>query len=188
MTTSPSENETLNLNVEDHSTVHRYTLDDEEICAIFSRPIYRKIIASPAFQRLKKIRFLGAIDYVLNPDKPSNMHCRYQHSLGVAKLALQYAKSLDFSDDLETLCVVAALLHDIGHAPLSHSLEPMFQELHDMNHHKAGETILLGDVRVGSKLWKTLTEAESGAFRLFSVMALIEGHGSYCQVWCMSID
>ena len=53
-----------------------------------------ELIETPAVQRLKEIRFLGAIDYrrVRRPNgKPGAIrYTRYQHSLGVMHLALRY--------------------------------------------------------------------------------------------------
>ena len=57
-------------------------------------PLLMELVATPAFQRLREIRFLGAIDYRLIPSpngKPGTIrYTRYQHSLGVMRLALLY--------------------------------------------------------------------------------------------------
>jgi HD superfamily phosphohydrolase len=95
-------------------------------------PLFAELVATPAFQRLKSIRFLGGIDYLLvrapNGAKGNIRYTRYQHSLGVARLALLYCEERGLSFSERRMIWVAALLHDVGHAPLSHSLEPVFQE------------------------------------------------------------
>ncbi|MEW8073232.1 MAG: HD domain-containing protein [Candidatus Thiodiazotropha sp.] len=133
---------------------HKYVYSSDEVDGLFTRQIYYEIIHSKAFQRLKKIHFLGAIDYLINPDgvKPNKRHTRYQHSLGVALLALQYSKYNQFSVSDEILCVVAALLHDIGHAPLSHSMEPVLKEKFYLNHHTASEKVVEGTTAIGKEI------------------------------------
>jgi hypothetical protein len=63
--------------------------------------------------------------------------------LGVALLADRYARRRGL-DHSQARCLVAgALLHDIGHGPLSHSLEPVFGERFGIDHHTIGHTIVL---------------------------------------------
>ena len=103
-------------------------------------PLFAGVVATPAFQRLKSIRFLGGIDYLLvrapNGVKGNIRYTRYQHSLGVARLALHYCQERGLSSSERRLVYVAALLHDVGHAPLSHSLEPVFDEIFGLEHHR----------------------------------------------------
>jgi HD superfamily phosphohydrolase len=42
-----------------------------------------------------------------------------------------------------------ALLHDIGHLPISHSLEPVFLSVFGIDHHHASEDIFFGRVAIG---------------------------------------
>ncbi|WP_415663466.1 HD domain-containing protein [Vibrio taketomensis] len=60
------------------------------------------------------------MDY-LSPETKSN---RYIHSLDVAKLALFISKQRNYDEEVQDHLVVAALLHDIGHAhcPIAWSL------------------------------------------------------------------
>jgi HD superfamily phosphohydrolase len=82
------------------------------------------IIQSPFFQRLRNIKQLGFSEYVF----PGATHTRYIHSIGVMSITdkifnhLFPEKNNDFNRLRETV-KIAALLHDIGHAPLSHSTE-----------------------------------------------------------------
>lgn len=93
------------------------------------------IIEAPFFQRLKNIKQLGFTENIF----PGATHTRYLHSIGVMDIATkvfdQIFKNKDNSADLDRLketVRLACLLHDIGHAPLSHTTEfvmPMVSEL-----------------------------------------------------------
>ena len=82
------------------------------------------IISHPWFQRLRHIKQLGLTDFVY----PAAQHTRFQHALGAMHLMTKVldnlrVKGIEISDEeyeASTLCV---LLHDIGHGPLSHTLE-----------------------------------------------------------------
>src|SRR5688572_14372205 len=82
------------------------------------------VISHPWFQRLRHIKQLGLTDFVY----PAAQHTRFQHALGAMHLMTKVldnlrAKGIEISDEeyeASTLCV---LLHDIGHGPLSHTLE-----------------------------------------------------------------
>lgn len=173
---SPDKKNSLSLDCDPYLDQHKYELSVEDIEIIFYKDLYREVIESKAFERLKDIMFLGSIDYVLDVknDKTIKRHNRYQHSLGVARLALQFSKQKKLSEEKENLCVVSALLHDIGHAPLSHSLESVFKEHFGIGHHKAGEAIVKGDVEIGKGLHKTLTKWNINPFEILSI---IDGKG-----------
>jgi HD superfamily phosphohydrolase len=79
-----------------------------------------KLIDTPEFQRLKHIRQLG-VSFVTYPGAN---HTRFSHSLGVYHLSQKLYDLLGRKDDFERDKVsIAALLHDIGHSPLSHAFE-----------------------------------------------------------------
>lgn len=119
-------------------------------------PLFNELLSTRTFQRLANIRFLGGIDYFLvrSPNGvPGNCrYTRYQHSLGVAKLAMLYANMKGLSPKKRRLAWTAALLHDIGHAPLSHTLEGAFKSSFGIDHHIAGEEILLGRSPYGREI------------------------------------
>lgn len=100
------------------------------------------------FKRLEDIRFLGALDYCLilrpNGQQSNARFTRAQHSIGVAALARTYLSLSNHSPRQRLLCVAAAMLHDIGHPPFSHTLEPVFKEKFGIDHHEASERIILG--------------------------------------------
>ncbi len=87
------------------------------------------IIQHPFFQRLRRIKQLGLTSYVY----PGATHSRFQHVLGATflmKQALDVLKSkgVSITEEEEEATLIAILLHDIGHPPLSHSLEYLFIE------------------------------------------------------------
>jgi putative nucleotidyltransferase with HDIG domain len=119
-------------------------------------PLFSAIIESRAFQRLRNIRFLGAIDYSLIPhpnEKDTNRrHTRFEHSIRVGALALSASRVLGLDKKRSDVFVASALLHDIGHAPLSHSMEPMFKRYFGIDHHSAGLEIIRGDSPFGREI------------------------------------
>lgn len=93
-----------------------------------------QILEHPFFQRLRNIKQLGFSEYVF----PGATHTRYLHSIGVMNVSSLVFNSLfKNQNDKEILRLkeslrLGCLLHDIGHAPLSHSTEsvmPMVSEL-----------------------------------------------------------
>ncbi len=82
------------------------------------------IIQSPIFQRLRRVKQMGLTFYTY----PGATHTRFQHSLGAAHLMEQAlsvlaSKSIDISETEYQAALIAILLHDLGHAPFSHTLE-----------------------------------------------------------------
>src|SRR3990167_10060140 len=93
-----------------------------------------KIIDSPIFQRLRRIRQLSGAHLTY----PSAQHSRFEHSLGVMHIAGQAAnalkeKGLLNSDQIQNIRL-AALLHDVGHGPSSHLFEEVLQEKRKISH------------------------------------------------------
>lgn len=131
------------------------------------------LAATSAFRRLDDIRFLGAIDYrwVPSPNGSAIRYTRQQHSLGVLKLALRYCAIRDLStDDCNVVCT-AALLHDIGHPPLSHSMEPVFAECFGIDHHQATQDIIYGRVALGRDVLRALRSHNVDIERVASLVA-----------------
>ena len=142
--------------------------------ALFGDALIDGIMASRAFKRLKGVRFLGGIDYVLvrSPNGSRIRYSRYEHSVGVTCLAALHADMRDLSPNERRLSCTAALLHDIGHAPLSHSLEPVFVEQFGLGHHKATEEIIYGRATIGREISDLIHEHGVDADHL---VALIGG-------------
>jgi len=96
-------------------------------------PLLFDLISHPFFQRLRFIRQLGVSDFVY----PGAVHTRFHHALGAMHLigrALESLrkKKIEISEKEFEAAQIAILLHDIGHAPLSHSLEEIL--LPGINH------------------------------------------------------
>lgn len=85
-----------------------------------------KIIDHPYFQRLRYIKQLGLCCHVY----PGATHTRFEHCLGTAWLAQTVVNTLKEKQpelnitERNKLCIIiAALIHDIGHGPLSHCFD-----------------------------------------------------------------
>ena len=89
------------------------------------------LVDSSPFQRLRRIRQLGPAFLTFHGAESS----RFTHSLGVfsiARRAMERLKTLDPSlEQQRGVLYGAALLHDLGHAPLSHTGEEMFGTHHE---------------------------------------------------------
>jgi len=84
------------------------------------------LIGTPEFQRLWGIRQTGFAHLVF----PGANHTRLEHSLGTFWVAGQMADRLGISDRARRRVTAAALLHDLGHGPFSHTLDgPMGEVL-----------------------------------------------------------
>jgi HD superfamily phosphohydrolase len=92
-------------------------------------PRVRRIIDTPQFRRLAHVGQLGLVGLVY----PGATHSRFEHALGVYRLALLFLKRLAHDArfaaavsprDAERF-IAAALLHDIGHWPFCHAMEDL---------------------------------------------------------------
>jgi uncharacterized protein len=82
------------------------------------------LIQHPSFQRLRYIKQLGLSDLVY----PGAQHTRFHHALGAMHLMGRTletlrTKGIEISNEEFEAAQIAILLHDIGHGPLSHTLE-----------------------------------------------------------------
>lgn len=107
---------------------------------------YASLIKTAAFQRLNDISFLGALNYTFSTRLSRHACTRATHSLHVAALANYVATERGYCDDLKRHLTIAALLHDIGHLPLSHSIEAFTRNRLGQTHHDLGEAIIDGKV------------------------------------------
>jgi HD superfamily phosphohydrolase len=90
-------------------------------------PRVRQIIDTEEFRRLSHIRQLGLVSLVY----PAAHHTRFEHSLGVYRMALLYLRRLSYDERFVELIsrrdaevfIAAALLHDLGHWPFCHPIE-----------------------------------------------------------------
>ena len=100
--------------------------NDEVHQSIELCPVMKALVDTEVFQRLRNIKQLGTSEYLYDCANGN----RFQHSLGVAKLAERMAKTIQEEQPnlgtthKDVLCVkLAGLLHDIGHGPYSHVYE-----------------------------------------------------------------
>ena len=83
-----------------------------------------KVIHTRTFQRLKNIKQLGTANFVY----PGANHSRFEHSIGTMHVTSLILDRLQEYTEAETQIVrLAALLHDIGHGPFSHTLEELLR-------------------------------------------------------------
>jgi len=82
-----------------------------------------RLLNGAEFQRLQRVLQLGMAHLAY----PGATHSRYSHSLGVMETARKILCHLDreapVPEEERTVCLVAALLHDLGHGPFSHVFE-----------------------------------------------------------------
>lgn len=122
--------------------VHKYIYVDN--------PIIWDLINTKEFQRLRRIRQLGTSYLTFHGAE----HSRFSHSLGVyeitRKIISQFERNQyeDWPHDERLLSLCAALLHDIGHGPFSHSIERAFHT----HHEEWSGKIVLGDTEVRTVL------------------------------------
>ncbi|WP_199623840.1 HD domain-containing protein [Paenibacillus alkalitolerans] len=97
-------------------------------------PLIWDLVNTKEFQRLRRIRQLGTSFFTFHGAE----HSRFSHSLGVyeitRKIISQFERNEyeDWPVEEKRLCLCAALLHDVGHGPFSHSLETVFGEHHEL--------------------------------------------------------
>tara|TARA_B100000315_G_C14591259_1_gene595967 strand:+ start:2998 stop:4182 length:1185 start_codon:yes stop_codon:yes gene_type:complete len=97
-----------------------------------------KIVDTPEFQRLRRLKQLGMTYFVY----PGANHTRFEHSLGSFYLAEKLSEKIGLHHLDKTKIKFAALLHDTGHGPLSHTSEELLQRYLGVSHEKITEHII----------------------------------------------
>ena len=127
-----------------------------------------QLIDTPIFQRLREIKQLGPTYLVF----PGATHTRFSHSIGTMFMMDLFAKNtlrdVQVDDDTLQKLRIAALLHDVGHYPFSHTLEEV------VTHSMGGKS----HVEFGTMLIKKLLAEELGTFTYNDINGLIEGDKS----------
>lgn len=155
------------------------------------RPAERRVLEHPLVQRLRRVRQLGYSEATF----PGATHTRYLHSVGAMHLAgeafdavapdLEGVPSADVSRARATLRL-AALLHDLGHGPMSHTGEGLLPRLRDLNappadadaSRKASHEEMTRSLILGSDLGDVLREAfASEGVRADDVAVVLGGEG-----------
>ena len=113
-----------------------------------------KIIDSPIFQRLRRIKQLSGAHLIY----PGAQHARFEHSLGVMHIASMAGNSLKEKGILKSHDIreirLAALLHDIGHGPFSHLFEEVLERRQKISHEDIGKKIIL-KTEIGDSISKS---------------------------------
>jgi HD superfamily phosphohydrolase len=110
---------------------------------VFKDPVHKYIyvqdqiiwdlINTKEFQRLRRIRQLGTSFFTFHGSE----HSRFSHSLGVYEITrriislFERNKFSDWPKEERLLSLCAALLHDVGHGPFSHTFEQVFHTDHE---------------------------------------------------------
>lgn len=132
-------------------TLRTAQLEEEKV---FKDPIHRyihvhdtliwELIGTKEFQRLRRIRQLGTTYLTFHGAE----HSRFSHSLGVYEIVRRiievFENRPDWDPEERLLCLTAALLHDVGHGPFSHTFEKVFH----LDHEDWTRKIVLGDTQI----------------------------------------
>ena len=110
---------------------------------VFKDPVHKYIyvqdkliwdlINTREFQRLRRIRQLGTSYLTFHGAE----HSRFSHSMGVYEITRRIISQFlragyaDWPAEERLVCLCAALLHDLGHGPFSHSIESVMQTDHE---------------------------------------------------------
>lgn len=126
---------------------------------VFKDPVHRYIhvkdrliwdlIGTKEFQRLRRIKQLGTTFLTFHGAE----HSRFNHSLGVYEIVRRIVDDVfkgrpEWNDDDRLLTLCAALLHDLGHGPFSHSFEKVF----GLDHENFTKKIILSNTEVNNVL------------------------------------
>ena len=106
--------------------------------------IFLDLLGAPEIQRLHNVKQLGLAHLVF----PGAHHTRLEHSLGAYNMALKASEMLNLDESESELVTCAALLHDIGHGPFSHTLESILRDSLDVNHVDLTERLLFGEYEI----------------------------------------
>ncbi len=109
------------------------------IVAVEGAPL--ELIGHSAFQRLWGIRQTGFAHLVF----PGANHTRLEHSLGVFWVTRQMAEHLGLPAAESLAVSVGGLLHDLGHGPFSHTLDPSSHEVLGFGHERISRAWIVGE-------------------------------------------
>ncbi|HEY1066036.1 MAG TPA: HD domain-containing protein, partial [Pirellulales bacterium] len=122
-------------------------------------PRVRAVIDSAPFRRLAGVSQTGLVALIY----PGSRHHRFEHSLGVYRLALLFLKHLAHDERFRATVTVAdaerfilaALLHDVGHWPFCHPIEDMGLPGIPRHETQAAEFLTTGDLAdVIKNVWR----------------------------------
>src|SRR5688572_19424553 len=141
-----------------------------------------RLLAAREVQRLRRIRQLGMASLAY----PGADHSRYSHSLGVMetarKIIEQLRRSFYLAEDDVAACLVACLLHDLGHGPFSH----VFERVSGVSHEGLTRRVILDDT---SDVHRVLTGHDPALPA--RVVDLLEGRSPrpfFCDILASQLD
>jgi uncharacterized protein len=105
-----------------------------------------ELVGTGPFQRLWGIRQTGFAHLVF----PGANHTRLEHSLGTYSVAGRVADRLGLEGEDADLVRTAALLHDLGHGPFSHTLDGPMEEVLGHGHEARSRALIVGTGGDGS--------------------------------------
>ncbi len=108
------------------------------------------LAAAPELQRLHSVHQLGLAYLVY----PGANHTRFEHSLGTFAVAGRMCDSLGLGEEETSLVRTAALLHDLGHLPYSHTFEMVLHEQFGIDHAEISRRLIRGEDTVLSEAEK----------------------------------
>ncbi|MFW6436788.1 MAG: HD domain-containing protein [Halococcoides sp.] len=133
------------------------------------------LLDTPPVQRLRHVSQLGTASLVY----PSANHTRFEHSLGVYHLADRALEHLGVAGQEAERVRAAAMIHDVGHGPFSHTLEGIVRrrtgEAHDD----------IGGLLAGTAIVDVLEDHDLDPS---AVVALVAGEGRLGQVIAGELD
>ncbi|HUL39221.1 MAG TPA: HD domain-containing protein [Methanomassiliicoccales archaeon] len=120
--------------------------------------LFLRLLGRPEMQRLHGVHQLGLAHLVF----PGANHTRLEHSLGTFHIASLMADSLHLKQGERREVLAAALLHDVGHPPFSHTLEEVMADRLGVDHIDLSRQMIKGELRsIGNNERRLLQDTSS---------------------------
>ncbi len=135
---------------------------------------FNSLIETKYFQRLRNIKQLGQSYLIYS----SANHTRFEHSIGTFFLS---GKAIENNEiEYKNEFMAAALLHDVGHYPFSHSIEKTIKQINGKGHENQSID-LIRNTEIADILCKF-------GLNIDLICNLIEGKGKYGSLISGQID
>lgn len=116
------------------------------------------LIDTEELQRLDDVMQTAMARYVYRSAKTSRM----EHCIGACHIATRVANQLKLDETETKILQAGALLHDLGHPPLSHALEPLLKSITGLSHEELSYEYIMGKRFISeSKISKILEQSHS---------------------------
>jgi len=129
--------------------------------------VFLSLIECPELQRLHSIHQLGLAYLVY----PGANHTRFEHSIGTFAVATKMSASMAVGPEDAKLVRCAALLHDVGHLPYSHTLEYVLHDRFGIDHAEVSRRLIRGEDSVLSETEQKLLGSHA------TIHGVLERHG-----------